>query len=57
MTSTKPPTLSQASPFDALAGLAVRRATGRVSASAARKEEPRILRSLRSAQHPGTAAV
>lgn len=42
---------------DALAGLAVRRATGRVSASAARKEEARILRSLSSDQQPGMAAA
>ncbi|MFH9967351.1 ribonuclease HI [Streptomyces mirabilis] len=42
---------------DALAGLAVRRATGRVSASAARTEEARILRSLSCDQHPGTVAA
>ncbi|MEU7056747.1 hypothetical protein [Streptomyces sp. NPDC046197] len=42
---------------DALAGLAVRRATGRVSATAARREEARILRSLSSDQHPGMAAA
>ncbi|MEU0585540.1 hypothetical protein [Streptomyces sp. NPDC006132] len=42
---------------DALAGLAVRRATGRVSASAARKEEAQILRSLTPGQLPGTAVA
>ncbi|MDX3640282.1 hypothetical protein [Streptomyces sp. MB09-02B] len=42
---------------DTLAGLAVRRATGRVSASAAGKEVARILRSLSSDQYPGTAAA
>ncbi|MGW7252657.1 RNase H family protein [Streptomyces sp. NPDC054834] len=42
---------------DALAGLAVRRATGRVSASAARKEEARILRPLSSGRQPGMAAA
>ncbi|MFE9644133.1 ribonuclease HI [Streptomyces sp. NPDC006365] len=42
---------------DALAGLAVRRATGRVSASAAGKEVTRILRSLSSDPDPGTAAA
>ncbi|MFF8944356.1 hypothetical protein ACF1A5_19205 [Streptomyces sp. NPDC014864] len=42
---------------DALAGLALRRATGRLSVSAARKEEARILRSLSSDQQPGMAAA
>ncbi|WNM35799.1 hypothetical protein RKE30_38325 [Streptomyces sp. Li-HN-5-11] len=42
---------------DALAGLALRRAAGRVSVSAARNEEARILRSLSSDQQPGRAAA
>ncbi|MEU4033268.1 RNase H family protein [Streptomyces collinus] len=42
---------------DALAGLAVRRATGRLSAAAARKEEARILRSLSSDQPAGMVAA
>ncbi|MFF9772866.1 hypothetical protein ACF1HJ_04170 [Streptomyces sp. NPDC013978] len=42
---------------DALAGLAMRRAVGRVSASAVGKQVARILRSHSSDQHPGTAAA
>ncbi|MEU5594512.1 hypothetical protein [Streptomyces sp. NPDC020298] len=42
---------------DAVARLALRRATGRISASAARNEEARILRSLSSDQQPGMAAA
>ncbi|WP_431961922.1 hypothetical protein [Actinacidiphila sp. bgisy160] len=42
---------------DVLAGLALRRATGRMSPSAARKEEARILRSLGSLDRPLPAAA
>jgi ribonuclease HI len=42
---------------DALAGLSLRRATGRVSPLAARKEEARILRSLGSGNRPSSAAA
>lgn len=42
---------------DALAGLAVRRVTGRVAASAARRQEALILRSATSDQPPGLAAA
>ncbi|MFC8370303.1 hypothetical protein ACFUIT_20420 [Streptomyces sp. NPDC057239] len=42
---------------DALAGLSLRRATGRVSPLAARKEEARILRSLGCGDRPFSAAA
>ncbi len=42
---------------DALAGLAFRRATGRISPLTARKEEARTLRSLGSGDRPSSAAA
>lgn len=42
---------------DVLAGLALRRANGRIPSSAARKEEARILRSLGSGAGPFSVAV